>query len=149
MGGAIIRLLLARGDQVRSISRSMYPALEALGVTHLQSDLSDADAVARAAEGCDIVFHVAAKAGVWGPYADYYQANVVGTENVIAACRQHKITHLVYTSTPSVTFDGHGEEGVDESRPYAVKPLCHYAATKIEAEKREKRKVLIEKSTLK
>lgn len=135
LGGAIVRLLHARGDHVRSISRRAYPALEALGVTHLQSDLNDADAVARAAEGCDIVFHVAAKAGVWGSYTDYYQANVTGTENVIAACRRHNVARLVYTSTPSVTFDGQGEEGVDESRPYAAKPLCHYAATKIEAEK--------------
>jgi nucleoside-diphosphate-sugar epimerase len=136
LGGAIARMLVARGDTVRSISRSAYPELDALGVEHIQADLSDADAVARAAEGCDIVFHVAAKAGVWGPYAEYHQANVVGTENVLAACRQHGIGRLVYTSTPSVTFDGHGEEGVDESRPYAPRPLCHYATTKIEAEKR-------------
>jgi nucleoside-diphosphate-sugar epimerase len=136
LGGAIARMLVARGDTVRSISRSAYPELDALGVAHIQADLSDADAVARAAEGCDTVFHVAAKAGVWGAYAAYHQANVVGTENVIAACRQHEVGRLVYTSTPSVTFDGHGEEGVDESRPYAPRPLCHYATTKIEAEKK-------------
>ena len=69
-----------------------------------------------AAAGCDIVFHVAAKAGIWGRYGDYLPANVVGTENVLAACRRHGIRRLVYTSSPSVVFDGRDMEGVDESR---------------------------------
>ena len=91
LGGAIVRLLRERGDAVRSFSRGAYPDLDALGVEQVRGDLADAAAVAAAAEGCDVVFHVAAKAGIWGPWDDYYQANVVGTENVLAACRKHGV----------------------------------------------------------
>jgi nucleoside-diphosphate-sugar epimerase len=58
--------------------------------------------VLRVTEGCDVVFHVAAKAGVWGPYEASFNANVLGTENVLQACRSHHIGKLVYTSSPSV-----------------------------------------------
>lgn len=134
LGGAIIDQLLARGESVRSISRSTYPELEAKGVTCIQGDLADAQAVSNAAEGCDLVFHVAAKAGVWGNYEDYFEANVVGTRNVIAACKTHQIPHLVHTSSPSVTFAGEDENGVDESIPYATNFLCNYPKTKAQAE---------------
>jgi len=135
LGGAIIDQLLARGIEVRSISRGKYPALEAKGVECIQADLSDADAVTVATLGCDAVIHTAAKAGVWGDYQDYFDANVTGTRNVILACKAHAVPRLVYTSTPSVTFAGEDEDGVDESMPYAENFLCHYAATKAQAER--------------
>jgi nucleoside-diphosphate-sugar epimerase len=134
LGKAIVKLLLARGDQVRSFSRSCYPELEALGVEHCSGELSDPDAVKRAAEGCDIVFHVAAKAGVWGPYEEFYRANVLGTKNVLAACQHHQLQRLVYTSSPSVVFDGTDMEGVDESVPYPEHFEAFYPQTKAEAE---------------
>lgn len=134
LGSAIVRLLLARGDDVRSFSRSAHPELTSLGVETCCGDLDDLDAVARAVAGCDLVFHVAAKAGVWGAYADFHRANVVGTQNVITACRQHGVRRLVYTSSPSVVFDGHDMEGVDESIPYPRRYHAPYPQTKAEAE---------------
>ena len=82
-----------------------------------------------------MVFHVAAKAGVWGRYADYHRANVVGTENVLAACRKHGVPRLVYTSSPSVVFDGRDMEGVDESVPYPKHYEAAYPQTKALAER--------------
>jgi nucleoside-diphosphate-sugar epimerase len=135
LGGAIIDQLLARGMDVRSISRGKYPALEAKGVECIQADLSNANAVTAATEGCDAVIHTAAKAGVWGDYDEYFDANVTGTRNVILACKAHAVPKLIYTSTPSVTFAGVDEDGVDESMPYAENFLCNYAATKAQAER--------------
>lgn len=135
LGGAIVRRLLARGDGVRSFARGDYPALEAAGVEVHRGDLGNPEAVSRAVNGCDRVFHVAAKAGIWGPYREYYAANVVGTANVIAACRKHGVRRLVYTSSPSVVFDGRDQEGVDESAPYPGRFLAHYPRTKAIAEK--------------
>jgi len=134
LGKAIVKLLLARGDEVRSFSRSVYPELEKLGVEHYSGELGDQDALTRAAEGCEIVFHVAAKAGVWGPYEEFYRANVVGTRNVIEACRRNRISKLVYTSSPSVVFDGSDMEGVDESVPYPQHFEAFYPQTKADAE---------------
>ncbi len=135
LGKAIVTRLLARGDRVSSFARGDYPELRAMGVNVVQGDLGDAEVVKRAAVGCDIVFHVAAKAGIWGPYEDYYRANVVGTENVVAACRANGIARLVYTSTPSVVFDGKDQEGIDESAPYPEHFHTAYPQTKAIAER--------------
>jgi nucleoside-diphosphate-sugar epimerase len=134
LGGAIVRMLRDRGYEVASISRSLYPELASLGVEQVQADLADNAAVIKTAAGCDIVFHVAAKAGVWGPYSEYYRANVVGTENIIAACRANGISRLVYTSSPSVVFDGSDIEGGDESLPYPAHFEAPYPQTKALAE---------------
>jgi len=135
LGSAIVRKLLARGDEVRSYARGAYPELEELGVECVRGDVADADAVVHAAAGCDVVFHVAAKAGVWGRRADYERANVAGTRNVVRACGMLSQPRLVYTSTPSVTFAGSDQDGVDESAPYAEHFLCAYPETKAEAER--------------
>jgi nucleoside-diphosphate-sugar epimerase len=134
LGGAIVRMLRERGDEVRSFSRGAYPLLAALGVEQMSGDLEDRDAVIKAGEGCDLVFHVAARAGIWGSYHEYYQANVVGTENVIFACLLNGTSRLVYTSSPSVVFDGSDIEGGDESLPYPASYEANYPATKALAE---------------
>jgi nucleoside-diphosphate-sugar epimerase len=134
LGGAIVQMLCERGDDVRSFARGEYPRLTTLGVQQFRGDLVDKEAVAKAARGCELVLHVAAKAGIWGSYRDFHQANVVGTENVIAACRSNNITRLVYTSSPSVVFDGRDVEGGNESLPYPSRYEAHYPATKALAE---------------
>jgi nucleoside-diphosphate-sugar epimerase len=135
LGAAIVRRLRERGDGVHSFSRRSYAELDSLGVTQHQGDLADSMAVSRAASGCDIVFHVAAKAGVGGRYRDYHRANVLGTANVLTACRHHGIPRLVYTSSPSVVFDGRDMAGVNESVPYPSHYDTAYPQTKAIAER--------------
>lgn len=136
LGLAVVRMLRQRGDEVRAFSRQDYAALRDLGVEQIQGDLGDANAVSAAAKGCNIIFHVAAKAGVWGPYEEYHRANVLGTENVIAACREQGIQRLVHTSSPSVVFNGRDMEGVNESVPFPEHFEAHYPHTKALAEQR-------------
>jgi 2-alkyl-3-oxoalkanoate reductase len=136
LGGAVVRRLLARGDRVASLSRRHYGWLDALGVDQFQGDVADASSVDKAVWGRDLVFHLAAKAGIAGRYRSYYQANVVGTENILAACRRHGISRLVYTSSPSVVFDGRDMEGVDESVPYSANYEAAYPQTKALAEQK-------------
>ncbi len=135
LGNAIIRKLVEQGQQVWNFSRHSYPDLEALGVQQIQGDLSDKNAVEKALSGMDIVYHVAAKPGVWGTYDEYYKPNVLGTRNVIHACKKNNIKNLIYTSSPSVIFTGKDMEGVDESIPYPEKTHTHYTQTKTIAEK--------------
>jgi nucleoside-diphosphate-sugar epimerase len=135
LGGAVVRLLRARGDSVRSFTRSRYPWLDELGVEQSLGDLAKLEDVERALEGCDVVFHVAAKAGVWGRYDDFFSTNVTGTQNVLAACKKHGVRRLVYTSTPSVVHAGKDVEGANESLPYPKHFEAAYSATKAKAEK--------------
>jgi nucleoside-diphosphate-sugar epimerase len=135
LGGAIVRWLLERGHRVRSLCRGNYPELEALGVELHRGDVADADAATAAAAGCEAVFHVAAKAGFWGPYAEYHRSNVQGTANIIAACRKHGVAKLIHTSTPSVVHAGGDIEGGDESLPYPEHFESPYPKSKAIAER--------------
>lgn len=135
LGFALVRELIAGGYEVRSLSRGAYPELAALGVEQVPGDLVDPEKVATAAAGCDLIFHVAAKAGIWGRYQEYYDANVVGTENVLEACRRNGIRRLIYTGSPSVVFDGSDVEGGTESLPYPAHFEAHYPKTKAIAER--------------
>jgi 2-alkyl-3-oxoalkanoate reductase len=136
LGQALCRGLVERGHQVLSFNRGHYPALAALGVGQIQGDLADANAVSHAVAGVDAVFHNAAKAGAWGSYDSYFQANVVGTRNVLAACQAHGVGKLIYTSTPSVTHRAtHPVEGLGAHEvPYGEDFQAPYAATKTLAE---------------
>lgn len=136
LGAKICEQLLNRGNEVRSISRSHYPQLDAMGVEQVQGDLANLDAVREAVKGMDAVIHNAAKAGAWGDYDDYYRANVIGSRNVIEAMRELCVPKLVYTSTPSVTHRatnpvaGLGAHEV----PYGEDLKAAYASTKKTAE---------------
>ncbi len=134
VGGAIIDQLLARDWQVRSVARGEYPSLVSKGVEVMRGDLADDDVAARAVAGCDGVFHVAAKAGVFGSAADYERSNVVATHKVVDAARAAGVTRLIYTSTPSVVHGGGDVEGVDESAPYPDHFTAPYPDTKARAE---------------
>jgi nucleoside-diphosphate-sugar epimerase len=137
LGTALCRALIERGDTVASFQRSFHPALQVMGVRQALGDLADADAVLGACDGYDAVMHNAAKAGAWGSYQSYFDANVRGTEHVIAACRAHGIGKLVYTSTPSVTHSGRSpvQGGNETDTPYGENFKAPYPATKLIAEK--------------
>lgn len=134
LGSAICSMLVKRGDQVQSISRQAYPGLATMGISQFRGDLVDKGKIYSAAQGCDAIIHTAAKAGIWGDYSSYYQANVLGTQNIIEVCRELRITKLVYTSSPSVVFSGGDMEGVNESAPYPKHYLTAYPKTKAIAE---------------
>jgi 2-alkyl-3-oxoalkanoate reductase len=138
LGGKIARMLIARGDQVIALQRNRAPELEQLGIEVVCGDLSGPDAqtmLSMAAAGCDGVIHVAAKAGHWGRFEQYFAANVTATRNIIAACQALGISRLVYTSTPSVAHAGGDLAGVDESTPPPKRFHAHYPATKAIAER--------------
>jgi nucleoside-diphosphate-sugar epimerase len=134
LGRAIVEALLAEGHEVTSVSRGEHPELAALGVRHVRADLADSDAMRNAFRGQETVFHTAAKAGVWGPWADYERANVTATRNVIAACERHRVPRLVFTSSPSVVFDGRDQLDASNELPYSRRFLAHYPRSKAQAE---------------
>ena len=134
LGQAIVRQLVEEGHQVSSFSRHFHPPLETLGVRQLCGDITNAGLVKDAVRGKDAVFHVAAKAGVWGDVDDYYRVNVTGTQNVITACQSCRVSMLIHTSSPSVVFHGKDMQGADESTPYPARFHAPYPRTKAMAE---------------
>ena len=133
LGSAIARQLIERGDEVVVLGRNRYPAVEALGCIGQVADLSKGPP--ELPEDVDVIFHVAALAGMWGPYDRYFAANVTGTRNILEAAKAHGVKRFVLTSTPSVAFGGEHVEGKSEAdSPYPSEYAFHYAATKAIAE---------------
>jgi len=130
LGQYIVEQLLARGDAVRVFARGDYPAITQKGAELQRGDIQDAEVVKAACKDVDVVFHVAAKAGYWGTWKSYYQPNVRGTRNIIAACQVQGVQKLIYTSSPSVVFNNQPQEGCDETVPYPEHYENHYSQTK-------------------
>ena len=135
LGRHIVNQLLEKGDQVAVYQRSSHQDLVDRGVTVHCGSLDDIDKLTEACRGVDLVFHVAAKAGVWGPVKEYYSINVTGTKNIVQACLKAGVKKLVHTSSPSVAFGIEAIENGDESLPYPDKYLTAYPETKAEAER--------------
>ena len=134
LGRALVRRLVGRGDRVRVLARGNYPELGGPAVELMRGDIADPGIARAAAEGVDVIFHLAAKAGVGGRFADYVRSNLEGTRAMLEGARSAGVRRFVHTSTPSVVFDRRGHEGGDESLPLTQDKLSPYAYTKARAE---------------
>ncbi|MCB9793756.1 MAG: NAD-dependent epimerase/dehydratase family protein [Alphaproteobacteria bacterium] len=136
LGREITERLLARGDEVRVLARGRYPEVEALGAEGVQHDLSDPVGLTEKLAGVDVVFHVAALAGMWGPRERYVKINVDGTRHLLEAARAAGVKRFVFTSSPSVTFHGVDELNLSEAQAsYPESFLFYYSETKAIAER--------------
>ncbi|XP_010527061.1 PREDICTED: 3beta-hydroxysteroid-dehydrogenase/decarboxylase [Tarenaya hassleriana] len=110
-------------------------ALRSGRANYVSADLRNKAQVIRAFQGAEVVFHMAAPDSSINNYQLQYSVNVEGTKNVIGACVEVGVKRLIYTSSPSVVFDGvHGVLNADESMPYPPKHNDSYSATKAEGE---------------
>ena len=134
LGLYVVEQLVERGDRVRAICRRNCPRLDELGVETVRADLRDRPTVVEACRGVDVVFHVGGVTGFGGTWKHFFDNNTLATRHVVEGCLAHGVRRLVYTSSPSVTFDGRSQEGVDESVPYPRRWLCHYPHSKALAE---------------
>ncbi|KAK1393690.1 3beta-hydroxysteroid-dehydrogenase/decarboxylase [Heracleum sosnowskyi] len=102
---------------------------------YASTDLCDKARVFQVCHGAEVVFHMAAPDSSIDNYQLHQPVNVQGTVNIIEACVEHKVKRLIYTSSPSVVFDGvHGIYNGDESLPYPAKHNDSYSATKSDGE---------------
>ena len=140
LGKAIIQQLLDKNyAQIKSLSRSLYPELEQMGVESVQMDLCNPDynILVSILQEVDVVFHVAAKAGVWGSLDSFWSINVVGTQNLLDAAQKANVSKFIYTSSPSAVWNGEDEINLSEKQcPYPTEYLTHYPKSKAEAERR-------------
>jgi nucleoside-diphosphate-sugar epimerase len=134
-GGHLARVLKSRGHEVRALVRDLtkIPALQREGIVPVAGDLLDSQAVQRAADGCDVVYHIAAVYREAKHPDEYYrQINVGGTQNVAEAIARGVAGRLVHCSTVGVHGDVR-QIPADENAPFA--PGDIYQRTKVEGEK--------------
>jgi 3beta-hydroxy-Delta5-steroid dehydrogenase / steroid Delta-isomerase len=142
VGRNLTRALLARGCRVRALVHNTPLALEHRNLECLSGDVRDASAMLKASEGVATVFHTAALLSFLGGSSateayrrPAWEINVIGTENLLRACRDRRVRRFVYTSSVDVCFEGKPVENMDQSTPYAKRPRSVYGETKIAAEK--------------
>lgn len=137
VGSHLVRALAARGDEV--IALDVAPPrvpFESDRVRVVQADLRDLDALKKALEGADTVFHVASKVQTRASGADeVFAINVGGTRKLMEACKAASVPRLVYVSSASVVYDGKDIERGDEKLPYPTHFHAPYAETKAIAER--------------
>jgi nucleoside-diphosphate-sugar epimerase len=135
IGGAIARDL-ARDHDVFAMSRSAQgdAAVKQAGAEPVRCDLATLEPGGM--PDCDAVVHSAAWVEPWGRRSDYWDANVLGTDRVLAAARQAGARRFVHISTEAVLWRGQHLRDVDETHPYPQKTPYLYAETKAEAERR-------------
>lgn len=134
LGGGIRRRLATLGCRLVCLQRRAPSADESGEADWHRISLGEGADLAPLMTGCDLVIHTAAKAGVWGSWDSYVIPNVRGTDEVLRGCRAAGVGALLFTSSPSVVFDGHDEVAIDESVPYPKQWLGHYSHTKALAE---------------
>jgi dihydroflavonol-4-reductase len=144
IGGEVARQLRARGDDVVCLVRSPEKAgrLEELGCELVAGDLSSRDALRAGMEGCEAAIHGAAVYEVGIPQSQHramYEANVIGTENVLRAALDAKLGKVVYISTVGAFGNTKGKV-VDESYEHSGASFTsYYEETKLEAHRVAKR----------
>ncbi|MFM7719325.1 MAG: NAD-dependent epimerase/dehydratase family protein, partial [Actinomycetota bacterium] len=136
VGTALVRRLVADGVAVRGLARSdaSAQALDAAGATPARGDVLDADAVAAAAAGCDVVFHTAGRSGLCLPDAEAMERlNVGGTETVVRSAAAAGVRRIVLTSSAATLGEAHGAVG-DERTAHRGTFLSRYERSKHRAE---------------
>ena len=138
LGTVLVRDLLARGIPVRVLARPSRRAdqLETQGAEVVCGGLGDPDCIARAVEGADTVYHLAAKVDTPGRRADFLETNVAGTERVLTACLQQGVGRVVYASSLAVYGPVPNGQRIDENTPCDQSPQLRdfYAQSKILAD---------------
>lgn len=133
--GGIASELVRRGDEVVCLQRRPAAFLGHQNAREVLADISDVDAVALGAQGCDAIIHGAARVGVVGSQKEFYDTNVSGTKNTISAAEQNHISRLVFVSTPSVAHTGDSLIGAPAGEAEIGRSRSYYAESKAVAER--------------
>lgn len=136
LGKQLAFKLQALGYDVSVLGRNRFIGnqLSARGLQFLPVDLTNKEAIIAACKGQDYVFHCGALSSPWGKYQNFYNANVLGTRNIIRGCQTYGIQRLIHVSTPSVYFDFSHRLNISENDHLPSKLANHYAETKLLAE---------------
>ncbi|MCZ7570151.1 MAG: NAD-dependent epimerase/dehydratase family protein [Ardenticatenaceae bacterium] len=137
IGSHVTHALIGQGHSVTvfdNLSTGTYENLTGLPIQFIEGDLADFDAVARAVQGCEVVFHEAAMVSVPRSIAEpilNHQSNVTGTFHLFEAARRAGVRRVVYASSAAVYGD---EPTLPKHEASVIAPLSPYGAAKYIAE---------------
>ena len=137
LGKYVIDELLAHDYTIVAFGRNekIGKTLENDRVQFIKGDLSAIEELRQAFQSVDAVLHAGALSTAWGPWKAFYQANVVGTKNVLDLCREYAVKRLVYVSSPSIYAAGKDQLNIKESDAPKENHLNNYIRSKLASEK--------------
>ena len=136
IGKILTRRLAEQGHHIHALFRSIEKtrSLDHQNITWFKGSLNEVDTLIQAMNTCDQVYHIAAYASVWAKDPSvFYEHNVTGTKNILAAAEKTGIKKIVYVSTAGV-FDPSSGQVINENTPYPEKFFAHYERSKYHAE---------------
>lgn len=134
VGYHLVDALMARGDEVTVID--MADSAHRNDVRYIRADICEEEAMRRAVEGADVIFHSASVVHTKQNLVDQvWRVNLGGTETVMRACEKEGVPRIVYVSSASAVYEGNDIRNGDETMPYSRISQAPYADSKIAAEK--------------
>jgi dihydroflavonol-4-reductase len=138
LGNNVARNLQAQGHSLRGLTRSNgnSAALEGLDVEIVRGDILEAEDVLRAVRGCRAVIHCAAETRQWPTALRYYEGNITGTRNILAAAARAGVERLIHVSTVNALARGTKTDPGTEAREFPGGPRTPgYVQSKILAQR--------------
>lgn len=134
LGLNLTKRLVHDGHDVIALGRNEHlgNVVSQLGARFIAVDLAEKEKLKKISAKADLIFHCAARSSIWGSYDEFYQTNVIGTRNIIAATPSH--ARLIHVSSPSIYFDFTEKHRIKEDVLLPRKPANHYIHTKLLAE---------------
>lgn len=134
LGLNLTKRLIKEGHQVVALGRNQQLGgiIKEMGAEFVSIDISNLNELRKVTQGADVLFHCAALSSPWGRYKDFYQANVLGTQNVIQSTP--KECRLIHVSSPSIYFNFKEQHNIREQDGFTATPANHYIETKLHAE---------------
>lgn len=137
LGRNLCEHLTGQGYKIRALVRPTSDTrfLQALNIDTAIGDVTDADSVCAAMQGCEYVVHAAAYFRLWGPPEPFKQTNVEGTRNVLQAALAAGVKKFAHISTIIVVGPQPPGVVITEATPYNPYPSDNYAKTKAQGER--------------
>ena len=138
IGGAVVRALVNRGSDIRVLTRGESDVQNLVGLTveRVEGDLRDEASLRKALTGCQQLYHVAAHYALWAKDPSiFYDVNVTGTKNLMAAAQAVGTARIVYCSTiGAIGLPPGGGLGTEETPVSLNQMIGHYKRSKYLAE---------------
>ncbi|HEY2742971.1 MAG TPA: SDR family oxidoreductase [Polyangia bacterium] len=138
VGANLVRTLVDGGHAVRALVHGgNRRGLDGVACEFVDGDLGDQPSLVRAFDGCERVFHLAARISIVpGDEAAVRAVNVDGTRNVVAACVEARVARLVHFSSIHALSPSPHDQPIDETRALTSSPrMPPYDRSKAQAER--------------
>jgi len=100
IGYALLKELVDSGEKVRILIRKDSKQFDGIECEKVYGDVTDLDALLKAFEGVDVVYHLAGIIDINADQEDMiWSVNVGGTKNVVKACQEKGVRRLIYASS--------------------------------------------------